>query len=592
MKKESTIQKNKGAAMMIVVFFFMFISLTILIGIVTPVVREFKIASDNYSSKQSYFIAESGAEDLVYRIKNNMETGTMGDNRTLFLNNIYTTIPMELTDIGGGRKQIIATGNVNSNERTVGLTLTTTTGTSFNYGVQSGIGGVYLDSGTINGNVYSNGPITASSSGGNIITGTAISANSPSAIFDQSNGTGIPAYNISFGNNDSTQDVAQSFMVSSSSALNKVQLYLKSSGSPSDAIVKIVNDSSNKPGSTVIASGPLSASKVTSSYNWIDVSFTTNPVLNIGTKYWLVIDASTSSRKYYIIGASNGGYGNGVGNIGQSGGTWNNTTPSGLDYYFNLYLGGPTGSITGYGPDNQVKIGTISGSAQAHTVSSTTSSGNIYCAVGISNNKPCLSQPDPVYIAYPVSDGNLNEWKDAATAGGQYNGNYSVGPWPNQNVNFGPKKIVGDLTVSNGGTLNITGTLWVTGNLVLDGGGLIKLASSFGSNDAVIVVNGTISISGGGHATGSGVSGSYIMLYTTDSSDSAATINGGAGAVIIYAPNGTINVSGGASLKEATGNKLNITGGSSITYESGLANNNFSSGPSGSWGIDSWGESQ
>ena len=81
-----------------------------------------------------------------------------------------------------------------------------------------------------------------------------------------------------------------------------------------------------------------------------------------------------------------------------------------------------------------------------------------------------------------------------------------------------------------------------------------------------------------------------MLLSTSSDSSNAITVSGGAGAVIIYAPNGTINISGGASLKEATGYKMKVSGGSSITYESGLTNNNFSSGPSGSWAVEDWGE--
>ena len=144
MQKNIEIKYNKGSAMIIVVFFFVFISLTILIGIVTPVVREFQIASDNYSSKKSYFIAESGVEDVMYRIKNSMEIGTIGTERTLYIDGYLAPIPTELTDIGGGQKQIITTGSVNSNERTVGLKITTATGVSFNYGVLVGQGGIEL----------------------------------------------------------------------------------------------------------------------------------------------------------------------------------------------------------------------------------------------------------------------------------------------------------------------------------------------------------------------------------------------------------------------------------------------------------------
>ncbi len=592
MKNKKIIKKNKGAAMITLVFFFMFISLTILIGVVTPVVREFRIASENFNSKKAYFVAESGIEDMVYRVKNNMNIGTIGTDRTLFMDNSFLSIPTEFTDLNGGRKQITTLGDVNSNQRKVNLILNTAAGVSFNYGVLVGQGGVELDgSGTINGNIYANGPITGDSS--SVITGTAISANSPSILSDQSNGSGSPVYDVIFGNNNSTQDVAQSFNLINSSPLNKVQLYIKKIGSPSNATVKIMNDSNGNIGSNILASGTLSSASVANSYGWIDVSFTSNPLLDISKKYWLVVDASTSSSKYYIIGATSGDtYPYGLSKIGQIGGSWNNTTPAGLDYYFNIYLGGINGSITGSSGSqwNQLHVGTISGSAQAHTINYTNATGNIYCKSGIGNNKsPCLDQPDPTYIAFPVSDANITEWKTDAVSGGTYVGNYIVG---SSGATLGPKKIIGDLTVSNGGTLTITGTLWVTGNIILNGGSLTKLAANYESNDGVIVSDGTITVSGGGHANGSGSTGSYLMLLSLSDLTTAMNISGGAGAVIAYAPNGTITISGGASLKEATGYQMIIEGGSNITYESGLTNNNFSSGPSGSWNISSWKESE
>ena len=343
------IKTNSGAAMIIVVFFFMFISLTILVGIVTPVVREFRIAKDNFDSKQAYFIAESGAEDLMYRVKNTMDIGTVGEDRELYLNDTksFVSIPTDYVDLGGGGKQIITTGDINSNQRTVDLRLTTSTGVSFNYGVLVGQGGVTLvGSGTINGNIYANGPITGDSSA--IITGTAISANSPSLASDQSNGSGTPASGTTFGNANSTQDVAQSFKVVNSSPLNKIRLYIKKYGSPSNATVKIMNSSGSSIGSTVLASGSLSASSVTTSYGWVEVSFASNPLLDITKTYWLVVDSSTSNKNYYIIGTSIGdSYTNGLIKIGQLGGTWNNPTASGQDFYFSIFLGGVDGSITG-----------------------------------------------------------------------------------------------------------------------------------------------------------------------------------------------------------------------------------------------------
>ena len=577
--------------MTVLLLFFLVISITILMGIVSPVIREFKISSDSLKGRYAYFNAESGIEDLMYRIKSGKELGTIGDDRVLFINNEYYSIPVTVTEGLNNKKNITIVGDFESRQRIVKVSLTTSTGVSFNYGVLVGQGGIYMDSGTINGNVYANGPITASSSGSNIITGTAISANSPSLLTNQANGSGVPTNNITFGNTSGTQDIAQSFQISESSPLNKIQFYIKKYGSPSDATVKIVNDNGGVPGSNIIATGTLLSSTITTSYGWTTVTFSENPTLDTGTTYWVVIDAGSANKKYYIIGASNGGYDNGMGKIGQYGGSWSNTNPSGLDYYFNIFLGGINGTINGFGPYNQIQVGTVSGTAWANTVNNANVSGDIYCQSGSGNNKSCIARPDPVYIEYPVSEANIEEWKNDASSGGVYNGNYTAGPWPNQEVSLGPKKIEGNLTVTSGGTLTMTGNIWVTGNLVLEGGGLMNIDPSYGENDAVVLVDGTISVSGGGHATGSGAEGSYIMLCTTSYSTNAATINGGAGAVIMYAANGTLNISGGASLKEATGYKINISGNANITYESGLTNNNFSSGPSGSWSVDSWGES-
>ena len=578
---------NRGAAMMIVVIFFVFISLTILVGIIAPVVREFKIAGTTLNAKKAYFLAESGTEDALYRIKNNKQ---ISNSETITLGSASTTTT--ITTIDSNQKQIESLGDSTNNQRKVSLTISTSTGVSFNYGVLVGQGGINLNgSGTVNGNVYANGPITGDSSA--IITGTAISGNSPSLTTDQTNGTGTPSNDVVFGNANGTQDIAQSFQVATESPLNKVQFYIKRTATlPSNATVKIVTDSSGSPGTTILATGTLNASTITTSYGWVDVSFTTNPLLDIGTTYWVVIDGSTgSSTKNYIIGANSSGYGNGLGKIGQQGGTWSSTTPSGLDYYFGLYLGGVNGLIAGSSGSqwNQLHIGTVSGTAQAHTVNYTNATGNIYCQSGTGNNKSCTSQPDPVYQAFPVSDANITSWQDDAIAGGTYTGNYSVG-WAG--ATLGPKKIVGNLTVSGGGVFTVTGTLWVTGNITLNGGGRIQLASSYGTNDGVIVADGTVTISGGGNATGSGTSGSYLMMLSTSTSTSAISISGGAGAVIAYAQNGTIAISGGASLKEATGYRVTIDGGSSITYESGLTNNNFSSGPSGTWNVSTWKESE
>lgn len=588
-KKTKMQNTERGAAMMISLIFFILASVLVVLGLTGPAAREYKIANDALTSRQSYFLSESGAEDAFYRLKNNL---TLPSSVTLVLGSSSTVT--SITDLGGGQKQIVSTGNVNSSNRAVDLRVATGAGISFNYGVQVGEGGLDLQgSGRVVGNVYANGPITGDSSGA--ITGTATSANSPSLTADQSNGSGTPANNITFGNASGTQDIAQSFELATSSPINKIQLYIKKVGSPSNATVKIMNDVSGSPGTIQYASGTLTASTVTTSYGWIDIALTSNPVLATATPYWIVVDASTSSTKYYVVGASTGGYANGVAKIGQSPSTWGSTTPSTADLFFKVYLGGFTGLIRGNSGSvwNPLHIGTVSGNAYANTINYTNVTGTAYCTSGGNTTSSgtvtaCTPATDPTFQPFPISDANIASWKSDATAGGILTGAYSVG-WAG--ATLGPKEITGNLTVSGGGTLTVSGPLYIRGNLTLNGGADIVLASSYGTNDGVIVVDGTISISGGGHATGSGTTGSYIMMVTT-ATGSAASISGGAGAVILYVPYGTLTISGGASLKEATAYRVAVSGGSTITYETGLANLNFSSGPSGSYTVNSWKETQ
>ena len=574
-----------------IVLMFVIISLSVITGIAWNVQKEISGEYNLSSSAKSYYSAESVTEDVVYRIKNGIQVSS---TESLNMNDAIGTAV--ITD-SLGIKTISSSGDFKDAIRKVSVSLTEGSGVSFNYGVQVGQGGIDLQgSSGINGNVYANGPITGESS--SFITGTAISANSPSFIADQSNGTGVPANNIVFGNENGTQDIAQSFKVSTESPLNKIQLYIKKTSTPNNATVKIVNDANGNPGTTIFASGTLSASTITTSYGWINVTFSSNPLLGVGTTYWLVVDGGTSSTKYYTIGASSGGYSNGIAKIGQVGGTWNNTTPSGLDYYFSIYLGGFTGLIAGSSGSqwNQLNIGSSSSdSAQAHTVNYTEATGPIYCQTGTGNNKSCTFQNDPVYIGFPISEANITQWKNDADAGGIINGDYNVSG--SNTAYLGPKKITGNLNISGSGKLYLTGTVWVQGNVIVSGSAKIILdLSTYGHSSGLLVTDGWLNLGGSGQLNGTGQDGSYILFVTTSNCDAsfcaqnAIDISGSAGSVILNAQNGTIKFTGSASAKEATAYKMYLSGSAIVNYESGLANINFLSGPSGGFNINFWGE--
>ncbi len=579
MKKDFKIKNNKrqgGAAMMTLVIFVFFISLTIIIGIVAPILKEFAVAENNVKSKQSYFLAESGVEDAAYRIKNNMD---IDSSETITLGN-YSVIT-EIADLGSNQKQISSSGDADNRERKVSMVLNTSEGVSFFYGMQAGTGGVGMENTAgIIGNIYSNGPINGSSQ--NYVTGGAVSANGQSTAVDQSNGSGTPASNNNFGNATSTEDVAQSFQLANTYYLDSAQVYIKKVGSPSNATVTIRTNSSSKPSSTIKATGTLSSSLVSTNYGWVNITFTSNPQLTAGTTYWLTIDASNSSSNYYVIGG-NTTYTSGTAKIGRvSTSTWSQLGSS-TDLFFSVSTYGSFGSING------IDVGTGgTGDASAHTVTSANVTGTIYCQTGSGNNKSCdTSQADPVSQNFPVSDQNITDWKDTALAGGTSGGISLTG---SQTQSIGPTKINGNISLANSSVLTVTGVLWITGNVSIDNSSIFKLAPSYSVDGGVIIVDGTVSTNNSAVFQGSGTSGSYIMVISTNTLSESVALKNSAGSVIIIAPYGGVSMENTAGAKQVTAKTINLKNSATITYESGLANASFSSGPSGSWSIESWKE--
>ncbi len=565
---------QQGNVLIITTLFFVAISLSISLGLVIPAVRSHVIAENALQSKRSYVLSESGVEDAVYRLKAGM---SISSSETISLDgvNVTTTI----TDLSASQKEIISLGNSNNRERKIRSVVSHGAGNSFNYGIQSGRGGIVMANGSgVNGSVYSNGPIT----GSGFVSGSATSANSSALSADQQNGSGTPDHNLVFANTNATQDIAQSFQVSVDEKINKVSFYIRKNGSPSNATIHLVTDNAGSPTGTTIATGTLSASLVSTSYGWVETSFSTNPNLYAGTTYWLVIDASSSAANYYTVGA-NTSYASGVSQIGRIGSSWGNNTPSGADLYFYVYLGGILGLIDG------ITVGESGvGNAYANTINNSTIEGTNYCQTGSGNNKACnMSLPDPVSVSMPISEQNILDWKDDAAEGGVHAGDYTIDA---DTAIVGPKKITGNMLVENNAVVTMAGTLWVQGNLTVDNNALIKLGTLYGASSGVIIVDGVVTINNNSSFDGSGTSGSYVMVLTTSYSDSAITISNNVGAVILYAANGTVNVNNNASAKEINGFKISLGNNAVINYETGMANINFTNGPGGSWNVRSWKE--
>ncbi len=581
---------QKGAAILIVVLFFVILSATLLVGVSMPIAQQIRNANEFLTSKKSYTAADAQAENTLYRL-NKGKTDSPGD--ITLLGAVATGI---VTDVGDD-KRISIQSTLGQFQRFIQAQFKRDTGVSFNYGLQTGTGGLNMQgSSYIVGNVYSNGDIVGAGGSGwynSYISGDAIAATISNPTAQVENLTTSGSYTQNVGVSNTNQDFAQSFVMSTSSPIVEIDLYLKKIGSPANATVKIVNNSGGLPGSTVLTSGTLNSTLATSLYAYVPVTMTTSVALSVGTTYWIVIDVpSNSTTNYYTLGVNDNGYA-GVAKQGKYNTSWAALATSTLDAGFKVLVGGDTGSITGIG------VGTSgTGDAWARTVTNTTVGGALYCQTGTGNNKTCdTSRADPAPSPMPVSSGNIDEWKALASAGGTIGSQTIDGV---RTVYLGPVKINGDLNVEGSGKLYITGPIYVTGIIKVQGAGKIYVDSSLGTASGIMVADGVVNLEGSGGIYGSGAAGSYVVVVTNSTcpggsncssgSTYALKISGNAGSVVLTALDGSVQLEGSVGIKALAAKQVNMSGTAHIIYESGLASLDFTSGPSGSWTVSSWKE--
>ncbi len=595
--------KQKGQIVISAVLFFLIVTGTLLGGATLPVGNQIKSSQDFLRSKKSHTASEAVNDDAFYRLNKGK---TLPATISLpFQGDVVAT--GQVTDTSGG-KQISTTGETNDLFRSNRSIFSQSSGASFSYGLQVGNGGVTMTgSSKIKGSVYSNGPISGCSSCE--ITGSATASNASDPTIDQSNGSGTPTNNITFANSSSVQDFAQGFKVGTTTSVVGARFYIKKVGSPSNVTLRITSDNGGKPSKTTLAQGTLSANLVSTSYGYVEVLLDSSVALSLSTQYWLVIDATNSTTNYFVIGALDNTYSNGVAKTGawasSNGGTWNATSPSTLDAFFDLYVGGSIGRIYGESQYNRLKIGSSGvGTAWAHDVDYINIEDKAYCQTGEhiyknSNLQACdTSRGDPSPVAFPVSDANITEWKDAVTngigtisGGWTYNGNLTIGSsgtttstlkkvvgnlsvncddshdssfgdiYVTGNISFGSScevslgNIQVDGTFSTGGSSEVTfgylkvgssatinsdtfmkNVAWIVGNLTIGGSSKFQLAPNLGVSDGYVVVDGKVDVGGSGAAMGSGTNGSYIVIVTTSQCPFSGSCSG----------NPAINISGSA----------------------------------------------
>ncbi len=155
-------KQSRGAAMLIFVLFFTFALSTIVFILNQTIFTDFNDLKRLKQSKQAFFTSESLLEDMVYR----QIDGTFSLNTTETLTFASAIAQATTTYVSADDEYItVSQARLGSALRKNQAIVTLTNGTSFNYGLQAGNGGITLanNSGII-GNVYSNGPVVGAGS--------------------------------------------------------------------------------------------------------------------------------------------------------------------------------------------------------------------------------------------------------------------------------------------------------------------------------------------------------------------------------------------------------------------------------------------
>jgi len=207
------------------------------------------------------------------------------------------------------------------------------------------------------------------------------------------------------------------------------------------------------------------------------------------------------------------------------------------------------------------------------------------------------NSPDQATTSLPISDAQIADWEAQAVAGGTKNcagGDYDIS---SGSVTLGPVKIPCNLHISNSATVTIQGHIWVAGNIIVENSAVIKMAPALGAENVAIIadnptdlINGsTIAVKNTASFQNSGTAGSFIFLISqnksaeTGGSVEAFSLANSASALVAYAAHGLIPIENSVSLKEVTAYKVVLKNSASVTYDTGLPNAVFESGPGGSW---------
>lgn len=179
--------RQRGAAMLIFVLFFAFSAGAITFSLSQSIYSDFKDFNQLSRGKQAFYTSESLLEDVVYR--QIFDSFTLNTTESFTLANVtaYATTTYDSVEDKYVTKSSALFGTV---VRKSEASIVLTGGSSFNYGLQAGTGGITLNnSASVRGNIYSNGSVVQGTGSGGNVYGDIVSAG-PSGLVQSLTATG------------------------------------------------------------------------------------------------------------------------------------------------------------------------------------------------------------------------------------------------------------------------------------------------------------------------------------------------------------------------------------------------------------------
>ncbi len=326
-----------------------------------------------------------------------------------------------------------------------------------------------------------------------------------------------------------------------------------------------------------------------------------------------ITTSGTNVAFHYGIQAGNGGF-----TLANSSSIIGNVFSTGVIYGTGNYI---YGDVISAGQNGLIYGIHATGTAYSHTIGSSTANAtaidknayykNITANTTVSGTK-YPNSTDQGTTSLPISDDQIHTWENEALAGGIMSSSSCDTYSSSSNTctissdkTLGPKKIPFNLLVkSSQNTLTVSGALWVTGNIDTQTKPIIRMASNLGSQNVPIIADNpansttssVVTIAQGTQFFGSGATSSYVFIISqnnsaeTGGSNIAISMGQGSSALVIYASHGLISTTQSIDVNDITAYQISLAQSSTVTYDTGLINTIFSTGPTGSFSVLDWSE--